>query len=177
MDRTEEAIEVEFEYTAKDAVAAGLWVFFRIRGMRVIYVILTIVGLAAAVAVMQGRNSGQTPFLLVVAFYVMLPTVVAMAAFLNQRKMSSERRKNRYCLSPEGVNIATGVGEASLSWAAFQRARESRGAFYLAPHPGLWHFLPKRAFNSKSDIERVRQLLIEALGERAHVRRGSSTGS
>jgi hypothetical protein len=178
MDNPERTINAEFEYTANDAVLGVLWSFFLNRGVRVMYGILMVLGLitaasavqGSAASAVQGSISGRRSILYLLALYIVLPAIVGLTGFLNHRKMSSDRRLNRYAFSSKDVRIENGVGQALISWQAFQDAVETRRAFYLSPQASLWHIIPKRGFSSESDVDGTRKLIADALGDKARLR-------
>lgn len=144
MSSDEESVEAVFEYGAKDAVLAGIWVFFQNRAMRFLY---------AAVAL--GAFMG----------------VVAFSAWQSQRKLPVARRSQRYVFSPSGVHVRSGLGESTLSWEAYAKAVETTSVFFLAPQARLWSPIPKRGFRSEADVDRARAVIAEALGKRAKLRK------
>ena len=52
----DKGVSAESEYSTKDAAVAGLWAFFRLRGIRVIYGILTIVAISAVASAVRSRE-------------------------------------------------------------------------------------------------------------------------
>jgi len=169
MELADDGIEVQSEVTPREAAYGALWLFFRNPLIRVIYVVPVLAALAAVVLAFNGRALGMKPLVPALAFYLVMPSIVVVSAFLTQSKRPLKRRTAKYRLSVEGVHIESTVGTASLTWQAFSRAVETKRAFYLGLASGVWHFIPKRCFSSASDCDQTRELLSNALGKQAHV--------
>jgi hypothetical protein len=69
--------------------------------------------------------------------------------------------RQEWSFSETELQQITEHSQGRISWQMFKCYRESRDAFYLIrrSNPRLFHILPKRAFASPQDIERLRELL------------------
>lgn len=68
-----------------------------------------------------------------------------------------------------GMEATTFLGSGSVKWGAFIEAFESESDFYFLTGPKSRTFVPKTAFESESDLERLRHLIRENLGDRARL--------
>ena len=86
------------------------------------------------------------------------------------RKLPPEARAVAYRFGSEGVEIESGLGQSTVLWKGFPEAVETRAAFYLFVHAGVFHVVAKRGFPDERSIETLRALLREKLGKLAKVR-------
>ena len=66
-----------------------------------------------------------------------------------------------------GLAGSTFLGSTSTKWAAFIEAAETETDFYFFTSTKFSYFVPKAAFSDVSDIERLRTLVKDKLGDRA----------
>ena len=175
----EETVQLEFEFTGRDAFWAALWVFFRPASMRFIVLALALTLVYGACTVSRDDIGGIVKLSALAIAYGSVPVIVGLSGLLAQRRLPPERRQHRYELSDAGISMSSAVGQSTTAWAAYERVEESSRGFYLSPQKRIWYFMPKRALHRPGELDRLRTLFVESLGTRARVStaRGSSIGA
>jgi hypothetical protein len=83
-------------------------------------------------------------------------------AFLrrNFTQLPAANRRLRWRISDAGLTVRVeGEEEARIPWDAFTEVIEDEDGFILSQPHNVRHWLPKKAFETDADIERLRQLL------------------
>ena len=62
-------------------------------------------------------------------------------------------------IGPSGVFTANARGQATLSWNAYQRVRETDDLFLLYPQSNYAIIVPKRCFVSSDDVQKYREII------------------
>jgi len=92
-------------------------------------------------------------------------------AFLrrNFAQLPAANRHMRWRIDSSGVTVRVeGEEEAHIPWEAFIDVIEDEDGFILSQPHNVRHWLPKKAFETEEDIERLRQLVQRRHGERKH---------
>ncbi len=90
-------------------------------------------------------------------------------------RMDTERRPRlagslqTYTITPEAYSLSGSLFDTTLKWDAFLKARETKQFFLLYVSSRWAHFIPKAAISSGSDLCRIRSIIREKLGSRAHL--------
>ncbi len=75
-------------------------------------------------------------------------------------EMPSANRRISWEIDEKGLTVSTDRGErGTFGWEAVREAWESPRGFILAQDRNVTHWLPKTAFASEEDIDRIRDLL------------------
>jgi YcxB-like protein len=73
----------------------------------------------------------------------------------------------RYEFNEEGLTLSNASASHLLRWSAFVQAAETPEFFLLYYSKGCAYYLPRRGIGSETQVDAVRQLLRDQLGERA----------
>ncbi len=75
-------------------------------------------------------------------------------------EMPSANRRIDWEIGEDGLTVSTDTGESgTFGWEMVREAWESPFGFILAQDHNVTHWLPKAAFASEEDVERMRDLL------------------
>jgi hypothetical protein len=122
------------------------------------------------------RPQGFLPFVL--AAIIIIP----LFYFFNQSKYSSVVKKRferqiksspalqterTFVFDEDGMIGQSLLASGEVEWNAFIEAAESEDYFYFFTSPKVAQFIPKRAFESEAEQNRLRELVKRKLGDRA----------
>ena len=83
-------------------------------------------------------------------------------------EMPSANRRIDWEIDENGLTVSTDSGESgTFGWEAVREAWESPFGFILAQDHNITHWLPKAAFASEADVERIRELLDRKVRRKA----------
>lgn len=85
-----------------------------------------------------------------------------------QGPVALERRN--ISLSPQGITVESPVFTATYNWTAFTLIKETKQSFVLFTAPIVALIIPKRAFSSPDELQRVRSLIRESFPGRKTLR-------
>ena len=68
-----------------------------------------------------------------------------------------------------GIEGSTFFGGGVTKWGGFIEVKETDTDFYFFTSPKASQFVPKSAFRDEGEIERLRHLVIDRIGNRAHL--------
>jgi hypothetical protein len=76
-----------------------------------------------------------------------------------------------YRFTETGLDLRGGPADVSIAWPNVTEAVETKAVFLLFTGRTMAHILPRGAFAAAGQLDAVRELLRERLGERAHLLR------
>lgn len=74
---------------------------------------------------------------------------------------------HHYFVSSDRVKVDAPLGSGEYKWAMYWRAYETPSAFYLYVANALAQIIPKRCFTSEAQMQRFREIVRTALGDKA----------
>jgi len=102
---------------------------------------------------------------------ILFPALIWFQTKRSFANLQGFQRRVRYEFSTDGYHVSDLKSSADTDWDAILQAAESKHSFHLFFHKSLFRTVPKRCFNAPEDIERLRVILKNSLGSKAHVRR------
>lgn len=181
-----EPIRVRVEYSVDDYVRAFMFVQRRARrlGLYVMLGIMAVVCFFFFLAELRKSNYqlGAGFFLLelLIPLIIVSSVVFISFRFVNPWMMKTRFRK-QFAASPAlqepreiefngvGIEGSSFFGGGVTNWPAFIEVRETDTDFYFFTAPKLATFVPKSAFEDDADIETLRHLIVERVGNRAQL--------
>jgi len=132
----------------------------------VMFIVSMVVLVYFAVALLREDSHGSIINLVIVVGLAVLATVFR---FLWPQMAGRDFvRKNPSALGPvhlqvneSGVSAESPLGQAKVSWDAYQRVRETASLFLLYTQSNFASIVPKRCFEQPGDINRFRKLVHE----------------
>lgn len=79
------------------------------------------------------------------------------------------QERNEITFDETGLSGSTYLGGGTTKWAGFIEVVETDTDFHFFTSPKFTYFVPKSAFESEEDIERLRHLVTERLGAKARL--------
>lgn len=111
------------------------------------------------------------PAITAVVILVMLVLYILWGIYRSAKSAAAKSRANTvWTFSRSGYKIVSELGRAEIKWEALEEIFESKKFFFLVVQRPIFHVIPKRFFQD-SETEKFRALAVNALGERAKVRR------
>ncbi|MBC7795957.1 MAG: YcxB family protein [Pyrinomonadaceae bacterium] len=163
----EKKIEIDVPLTFNDFWRMNLWYLVTRR-------IITIVGIVILIAVIaislsNGIIKGYNPdYLSAFGLIAFVPFVLCYVAYKNAKNASNAVKGSyRYVFSLEGIEFFSQTASSQILWIDLVKVVESRTDFLLFPQPQISYLIPKRAFESESQINDFREMLRSALGDKA----------
>jgi hypothetical protein len=80
------------------------------------------------------------------------------------------RERRNISMSPQGVSVESPVFTATYNWTAFTLIKETKQSFVLFTAPIVAIIIPKRAFSSPDELQRVCSLIREYFSGRKRLR-------
>lgn len=149
----EHPVELEFTYTREIAVQASaemtriLMPFLRV---------MPIIGACVLASQMIYTRGVQLVFPIFVGLLLIgMPLYIRWAAVRTFKTMPNANKSVRWVIGPEELSVESSIGTSRFTWAGIIRARETRHGFLLFTHPRIAHWLPRSAFKSADDLQRV----------------------
>jgi hypothetical protein len=168
-----DVIRAAWTYTPADFIRASTTHFFGLWWVRVFYALNLIGAFALGQAIYQRgfqlADLKGVGWLLV--WFVFLPAINCWSGWSLYRHLPVAGRSASWMFSPDGIQLESGLGNASITWEAVRRVVETRRAFHMFSQKNLFHIVPKRGFADDAAIAAVRMLLVEKLARRARVKR------
>jgi hypothetical protein len=168
-----EAIEASYDLAVADLAKARLWLILR---RRVVVLVGSFSILYGGWIVVRGLLGGSPlvdllPYLVLLAYWVLWPTWAWLGARKFFRSLLPAQKHQRFRLTAEGFEQQDGTSFGRQTWETVLSAHETQDAFYFLTVGPMLRLLPKRGLASPTDAARVRDLLSNALGARARLRR------
>ncbi len=170
METQAEKIELTVELTRDDLLRFAWWHSFR-RGWRrafwgVYMGLLLLVSLSVLLAGTGWADSAVVAVLLLLSPVLAwgLVRVRVARAYASNAALRSPRQLT---ISAAGLASEAEWGSSRNDWSIFHRAVETKDAFYLYLASNQAFVLPKRCFHSAEEMEWFRQLVRDALLDKA----------
>jgi hypothetical protein len=133
--------------------------------------------LLALVGLVVTEDAGRVVCFALAAFFasyltVLLPWSLRRAAYASYATDLAMQQPTNFRFSSDGVGVANALVSGSFLWQAYWKAAETRHGFLVFLANNRAHILPKRCFASSEDMERFREIVRAALGEKAKGIRG-----
>ena len=167
-------VTISIQQTRADFI--DLWGATRFKYLTWILYLIGLLPLYWAFAIFM--NDGYTPE---TSFSILWFCFVALFAFCGgfivprlRAKMSLigavAREQRSISMSPQGVSLESPVFTANYNWNAVTHVIETNRSFLLFTAPIVALILPKHAFSSPSELQRVRSLIRECFPGRKALR-------
>ncbi len=171
-------ITVQAQVEARDYVHFRFSHFYG-RGLLKVLLVASFFAIAACVlaALQAGEPRARTPSIVAAAVLFGYWLVIAPAAlyFDAARAYGGNEALHqplRFNFSADGVSVSGSAANAHQSWSVYWRVRETRRAFHLYTAGSVTQLVPKRCFASAEDVQRFREVVRTALGDKARGLRG-----
>lgn len=174
---SEKKIEIQVENTARDYRRVLLWFYFKkflIVGILYLLIItpmlwLTLFG--AGANPFDGKNSS---IIWMMTFFALLPILIVSGIFYNIWKQANNIGKTleptKFIFSDEGLESSAKSSATKVTWNTFQKIQELKEDFLFYPQKNIFYTIPKRSFQSNSQIDEFRNLVREKLGDKAKLK-------
>ena len=160
-------IEVAYRPEYRDFLRVTLrWIF---RKFWFIYAFMIFIALMMIFYALTIRRI-EGLFSLIVPFGML--TLLTSSAFLSARRsIKSLKQGVRYLFSPEAVEVRGPEVEAKFGWSNYHSIKETSDDFILSPTRNALIPFPKRLFRDDTEIRRFRDLVRDAMGDKAQLKR------
>ena len=165
------SITVRYRWTVEDLIAGRRYAQPSAK------VLMTIVALTLPVVFLASANdsSRSSPpsayeAALVIVVIVAIAIVASWIALKIGRKIRHSILRRQFAKRPdanhevewkisnEKIHISTPDAKTEVLWPAFQRVISTPAGFLFMPNKQIFHFIPIRAFDSPSDIEKLKEM-------------------
>jgi len=99
--------------------------------------------------------------------FMILPLCHALNVWQMRRWNASVRGVLTFAVTGEGFESHGGSFEVKLHWDAIHKVVETRHFFLFYVASAIAHFIPKASVGSAEELQTIRTIIHEALGERA----------
>jgi len=99
--------------------------------------------------------------------FLFLPLCHALNVWEVRRRNASVRGVLTFIVSGEGFESHGGSFDVRLRWDAFHRVVETRRFFLFYVSSALAHFIPKAYIASPEELQTIRNIIYQAVGDRA----------
>jgi hypothetical protein len=110
-------------------------------------------------------------------YLLLLPFVhfmnVVMIFFMSRRVFMQNRfmrEEIRYAFGDEGVQVSTDTRTSRHQWSMYGKVVETRRHFLFFYPDAMAHLIPKRCFKGTEELDRLREVLRDGLGDKARLR-------
>ena len=102
--------------------------------------------------------------------FFFLPLCHALNVWQMRRRNASVRGVLTFTVTEEGYESHGGHFDVRLRWDAMHRVVETRGFFLFYVSSAMAHFIPKACIASPEELQTMRKIIYEAVGDRAKLR-------
>lgn len=173
-----EPITVTTTMTERDLRSAIVYTMHRRSRfmLRIIAVLLVLLVLVTALGLGIGSDfSGVEGFLaelwplylVIILLAVLVPFTIWQTARRQMRSSSELSQPHVFRFDDEGFEIESAHSSGRCAWPALHEVRERPETLMLYRSKDLFHLLPKRSFDSPAQLEALKALLRDKLGDRA----------
>ena len=164
---------VDVDLQESDLRQAHFWFRLGKWSTRLLIILLPLMGLLLLWR-FQFTIPVESPFaatvvLVLLAFPFLYPAIIWLQTKRGFGGLQDFQRKIQYTFSTDGYKVSDLKSSSEIDWSTILLAAESKHSFHLFFHRSLFHTIPKRCFKQPEDIGRLRVLLKQTLGSKAHV--------
>ena len=166
-----EEIKVTVIPDASDYRRALLW--YQRKRLLLITLVSTILLLVLGIFIFQ--NSGG-PQILGIRLELVLAAVISPIVFVGISYLGVKRQADKlvkiaqptlFMADSDGIRTKSTSSDTDVKWDRFYKVVETRHEFIVFPQDNVFYSIPKRFFDEKSGIDKLRALLREQLGDQA----------
>lgn len=168
MAMADERIEIEFKANTADFRRALLWQQWkRLVLIAVLWPPITFLLLYYAIP-------GGGPVLIALVVLLMLPLLLGFSVYTGilrpATKLESVGETLRISFDRSGIETITPTASSRRQWDGFKRVVETKEDLIFLPYAHVFFSVPLRYFAGDAQIQWLRSLLREMLGDRAELR-------
>jgi hypothetical protein len=134
-----------------------------------LFFIITLLWLVACISSFNRNGFYDTIFLILlgvgiyffVAYFIGLP----LRSRRNFRKHKMLQQEQTFTFHDEGVDAKSSNGTGTINWSDFFKWKDGKDMILLYPAPNLFYPIPKRIFETESDLLAIHDLLSNCLGK------------
>ena len=174
----ENSVQVQYRLGFGTQFWASQVVFAQSGAGRFIYVVFVGIPLLGLITLpMTGVLASQpgnwfVPFLIMPGIALLFfPLITALSIWRARQRNTWFRGVLRLVISPDAFEAHGDGFDTRLRWDVIQRVVETGGFFLFYVSPVLAHIVPKACVASPTDVSEIRQIVHEALGPKAKLRR------
>ncbi|SRR6266704_431425 len=104
-------------------------------------------------------NLNPLPVILVPCFFLALIFVFPYFSARKAAASTNVQKGTRYEFSPEQIRVESSTASSRLTWEAYKRMTETKGAFLLFLQNNTAHVIPKHSFVATEQIAAFREML------------------
>jgi hypothetical protein len=166
-------VEIQLDLTPQDYVCFSWWHLLHNTAFRISLVAAASVLAVIVSSVLRPSRpsdvTGDVVFggLFLGFWLVLIPIWIGRSARQQFATQQLAQESHQATFSADGVALASASQSAQQLWRVFWRAIETPGAFYLYVSTRAALVLPKRCFTSPEQMQRFRDLVHTAMGEKA----------
>jgi hypothetical protein len=112
---------------------------------------------------------GAAPLLFFVIFPILYPLMIWLQTKRGFSNLKDFQKNVQFVFSTDGYDINDEKSSGHLSWDSILSAVETKHSFNLFFHKVLFHVIPKRCIKEQEDIDGLRKILKQSLGDKAKI--------
>jgi hypothetical protein len=171
-NKESEGVEIQLNLREEDYTRFYWWHVSHRTGMWVALIVSVVVAacfLFAGLRESGAERIGEFVVVGVIVSYwlIILPSSIATSAKQTFATHQAARESHQVVVAAGGVASAAPSSSGQQSWGMFWKAVEAADAFYLHLSSAMAVVLPKRCFTSPEQMQRFREIVRAALGDKA----------
>lgn len=166
----ENKIELDIKLELKDHLRANYWFIFSKWSMKILVVMAVFLTLLFIIIFILNPTAGFFPILIMPVFVLFLLGNIYWSTKRNLASHKALQNSIHYTFSNEGISAVTKSSSGHTSWENILKAHETKHNFLLFASRILIYVIPKRCFQSPTQLTDFKQMLVNHLGSKAKLK-------
>jgi YcxB-like protein len=106
-------------------------------------------------------------FVLMVITPILQPIMIWFQTRRGYLNLKGFQKNLQYLFSSDGYDVLDEKSSSHISWDSILKVVETNHSFNLFFHKAMFHVVPKRCIEQQGDVDRLRSILKQNLGNKA----------